>query len=209
MGEPAGDQGAGHAGDQQPAPLHRHVLENDQVNRQGTQPRAGREGGARHAGRARRDMRRAAGAADLVQVVPDPLRGRGRDLFLLEGPGNAQVSGVREIAAARAGASGEVVPGPVRDLPRHGRALAARLPSRLLPPGGPLRGPPLPPRRLPPRLVIRAGRHPGVPAVPRQRPQRPLQLLPQAGDHRFQRGDPLRPDLTPCDEECVCRFQGP
>jgi hypothetical protein len=143
------DQGAGHVGDQQPAPLHRHVLEDHQVNRQGTQPRADRESGAWHAGRARRDMRRAAGAADLVQVVLDSLRGRDGDLLLLEGPGNSQFSSARQVTPARAGTAGEVILGAVRDLPGHGRARAARL-LALLRGGGPLRGPPLPPRRLPP-----------------------------------------------------------
>ena len=57
---------------------------------------------------------------------------------------------------------GIVVLDPVRDLPRHGRARAARLfpPLLLL---RPLSGPPLLPRRLPPRQVIRTRRHRGVP----------------------------------------------
>ena len=92
--------------------------------------------------------------------------------------------------AARAGALGIVILGPVRDLPRHRRARAARLlPPLLL---RPLRSAPLLPRRLPPRQVIRARRHRGVPAVPRPRPRRRLQLLPQVSDHRLQRRDPLR-----------------
>ena len=56
----------------------------------------------------------------------------------------------------------------------------------------PLRGPPLLPGRLLPGQVIRARRHRGVPAVPRPRPLRRGQLLPQASDHRLQRRDPLR-----------------
>jgi hypothetical protein len=41
MDEPAGHHSAGDVGDQLPAPLHRHMLEDDQVNGQGTQPRPG------------------------------------------------------------------------------------------------------------------------------------------------------------------------
>src|SRR5256885_12715751 len=87
------------------------------------------------------------------------LRGRGRDLLLLERPDDPQVSGIRYATAARAGTLREVVHGPVRDLPRHGRARAARLLPLLPLPRCPLRGPPLPSGRFPPRLVIRAGRH--------------------------------------------------
>ena len=192
MDEPVRDQGAGHVGDQQPAPLRRRVLENHQADRQGPQPRPDRQGGARHARRARGRVLTAARAADLVQVVLHSLRHRGGDFLLLEGPGNPQVSGVRQVAPACAGTLGEVVLGSVRDLPGHRRARAARLLPLLLLPGGPLRGPPLPPRRPPPPPVIGAGRHRGVPAVPRQRPQRRVQPFPQVSDHRFQHGDLLR-----------------
>ena len=85
----------------------------------------------------------------------------------------------------------EMVFGPVRDLPGHRRVRAARLlPPPLLPRA--LRGTPLPLGRLPPGQVIRARRHRGVPAVPRPRPQRRRQLLPQISDQRLQRLDPLR-----------------
>ena len=183
--EPLRHGGAGHVGDQLPAPLHRDVLENHQVHRQRPQPGADRQRGIRHARRARRDVRLPAGAFRAVQVVLHPLRRRGRDLLLLKRPGNPQVSGVRQVRAARARALGIVVLGPVRDLPRHGRARAARLfpPLLLL---RPLRGAPLLPGRLPPRQVIRARRHRGVPAVPRPRPLRRLQPLPQVSDHRLQ-----------------------
>jgi hypothetical protein len=99
-----------------------------------------------------------------------------------------QVSGACQVAPARADTLGKVILGPVRDLPGHRRARTARLLPLLLLPGGP----PFPARRPPSRLVIRAGRNRGIPAVPRQRPQRPLQLLPQVSDHRFQHGDLLR-----------------
>ena len=192
MDEPVRHGGTGHVGDQQPAPLHRHVLKDHQVNSQGAQPRPDRQGGIRHARRARRGMRQAAGAADLVQVMLHPLRGRGRDLLLLEGPDGPQVSGLRQVSAARAGTLREVILSPVRDLPHHGRARAARLFPLLPLPGRPLRGPPLPPRRLPPRLVIHRRRYRRVPAVPRPRPQRRLQPLPQVSDHSLQHRDPLR-----------------
>ena len=38
MDEPVRHGGAGHVGDQLPAPLHRDMLEDDQVNGQGPQP---------------------------------------------------------------------------------------------------------------------------------------------------------------------------
>ena len=150
MDEPGRHGGAGHVGDQLPAPLHRDMLEDDQVNGQGTQPRPDGQGRIRHARRAGRDMRPAAGAARLVQVVLDPLRRRHRDLLLLIRPRHAQVSGIRQVPAARALALRVMVLGPVRDLPRHRRTRAARL----LPPLPlllrPLRGPPLLPGILRP-----------------------------------------------------------
>ena len=188
MDEPVGHRSAGDVGDQLPAPLHRDMLEDDQVNRQGPQPRPDRQRRIRHARRAGRGMHPAAGAPGLVQVVLHPLRRRGRDLLLLIRPGNPQVSGIGQVTAARARALGMVILGPVRDLPRHGRPRAARLlPALLL--LRPLSSAPLLPRRLPARQVIRARRHRGVPAVPRPRARRRLQLLPKASDHRLQRGD--------------------
>jgi hypothetical protein len=120
MDEPVRDDGAGHIGDQLTAPLHRDMLEDDQVDRQGAQPRTNGQGGIRHAGRAGRDMRPPARALPLVQVVLHPLRRRGRDLLLLERPGDPQVSGICQVTAARAAARRIVVLDPVRDLPRHG-----------------------------------------------------------------------------------------
>ena len=46
-----------------------------------------------------------------MQVVLHPLRRRGRDLLLLKRPGNPQVSGIRQVQAAGAGALGIVVLG--------------------------------------------------------------------------------------------------
>ena len=136
-------------------------------------------------------MHPAAGAPGLVQVALHPLRRRDRDLLLLIRPGNPQVSGIGQVTAAGAGTLGMVILGPVRDLPRHGCPRAARLlPALLL--LRPLSSAPLLPRRLPARQVVRARRHRGVPAVPRPRALRPLQLLPKAGDRRLQRGDLLR-----------------
>ena len=191
MNEPIGHGSAGDVGDQLPAPLHRDMLEDDQVNGQGPQSGPDRQRGIRDARRARRGMHPAAGAPGLVQVVLHPLRRRGRDLLLLIRPGNPQAGGIGQVTAARARAHGMVILGPVRDLPRHGRPRAARLlPALLL--LRPLSSAPLLPRRLPARQVIRARRHRGVPAVPRPRALRRPQLLPKAGDHRLQRGDLLR-----------------
>ena len=158
--EPRGHDGAGDVADQFPAPLHRDMLEHHQVNGQGPQPRPDRQGRIRDARRAGRDMHPAAGARRLVQVVLHPLRRRGRDLLLLIRPGNPPVSGIRQAPATRAFPLRVMVLGPVRDLPAHRRARAARL----LPPlplllFRPFRGPPLLPRHLPPRQVIRTRRH--------------------------------------------------
>jgi hypothetical protein len=161
------------------------------VNGQGPQSGPDGQGGIRDARRAGRGMHPAAGAPGLVQVVLHPLRRRGRDLLPLIRPGNPQVSGIRQVQAARARAPGMVILGPVRDLPPHGRPRAARLLAALLL-LRPLRSAPLFPRRLPARQVIRARRHRGVPAVPRPRALRRPQLLPKAGDRRLQRGDLLR-----------------
>jgi hypothetical protein len=85
MDEPIGHHSAGDVGDQLPTPLHGNMLEDHQVNRQGTQPRSDGQRGVRHPRRARRDMLPPAGAPRLVQVVLDPLRRRGRDLLLSPG----------------------------------------------------------------------------------------------------------------------------
>jgi hypothetical protein len=191
MDEPLRHDGAGHVGDQLPAPLHRDMLEDHQVNRQRAQPRPDGQSRVRHACRARRDMYPAAGAPRLMQVVPHPLRRRGRDLLLLKRPRDAQVLRGRQVTAARAGTLREMVLGPVRNLPPHRRARAARLLAPPLP-LRPLRSAPLLPRRLPSRQVIRRRRHRRIPAVPRPRPLRRSQLLPQVSDHRLQRRDPLR-----------------
>ena len=193
-------------GDQVPAPLHRDMLEDDQVNRQRPQPRPDRQGRIRHARRTRRVMLPAAGAPRLVQVMLDPLRRRGRDLLLLIGPGNPQVSGIRQVQAARALPFRVMVLRPVRDLPAHRRPRAARLlPALPLLVLRPLRGPPLLPPLLPARQVIRRRRHRGIPAVPRPRPLRRLQPLPQVSDQCLQHRDPLR--LRP--DQRITRIRGP
>ncbi len=99
MDEPRRDVRAGHVGDQVPAPLDRDVLE-DQVNGQGAQPRPDGQGRVRHARRPGRDVLPPAGAPRFVQVVLDPLRRRCRNLVLLIGPGNAQVSRIGQVSAA-------------------------------------------------------------------------------------------------------------
>jgi len=154
MDEPVGYGSTGDIGDQLPAPLHRDMLEDDQVNSQGPQPRPDGQRGIRDARRPGRDMRPAAGTPGLVQVVLDPLRRRQRDLLLLIRPGNPQVSGIRQVTAAGAGTLGMVILGPVRDLPRHRCPRAARLlPALLL--LRPLSSAPLLPWRPPARQVIR------------------------------------------------------
>jgi len=100
MDEPIGHRRAGDVGDQLPAPLHGNMLEDDQVHRQGTQPRPDRQRRIRHARRAGRGMYPAAGAPGLVQVVLHPLRRRSRDLLLLIRPGNPQVIGIGQVTAA-------------------------------------------------------------------------------------------------------------
>ena len=188
MDEPVRYGSAGDVGDQPPAPLHRDMLEDDQVNGQGPQPGPDGQSGIRDARRPGRGMHPAAGAPGLVQVVLHPLRRRSRDLLLLIRPGNPQISGIRQVTAAGAGTPGMVILGPVRDLPRHRCPRAARLlPALLL--LRPLRSAPLLARRLPARQVIRRRRHRGVPAVARPRALRRLQLLPKVSDHRLQRGD--------------------
>jgi hypothetical protein len=80
-----------------------------------------------HPRRAARDLRPAARAAHLVQVMLDPLRRRCRDLLLLIRTRDTPVSGAGQIPAARALALRVVILGPVRELPPHRRARAARL----------------------------------------------------------------------------------
>jgi hypothetical protein len=88
MDEPVRYDGAGDVGDQLPAPLHRDMLKDDQVNGQGPQPGPDGQGGIRDARRPGRGMHPAAGAPGLVQVVLHPLRRRQQDLLLLIRPGN-------------------------------------------------------------------------------------------------------------------------
>ena len=104
---PGRDGSAGDVGDQVPAPLDGDVLEDDQVNRQGAQPRADGQGGVRHARRADGCMGPAAGAPRPVEVVLDPLRLRGRGSRPAEssrGPRPGQPP--RQVTAAGAGPSG-------------------------------------------------------------------------------------------------------
>jgi hypothetical protein len=84
MDEPLRYGGTGHVSDQLPAPLHRHMLEDQQADGQGPQLRPDRLGRVRHGRRARRDMGPAAGAPRLGQLVLHPFRRGGRDLLLLE-----------------------------------------------------------------------------------------------------------------------------
>ena len=62
MDEPGRDRGAGHVGDQLPAPLDRHVLEDHQVDGQGAQVRADGDRRVRHPRRAGRQVLAAAAA---------------------------------------------------------------------------------------------------------------------------------------------------
>ena len=186
MDEPGRHRRAGHVGDQLPAPLHRDVLEDHQVNGQRPQPRADRQRRVRHARRARRDMRLPAGALapHAGRAGPAP-QTASRDLFLLKGPGDAQVSGVRQVAAARAGALRVMILGPVRDLP----ASSTR-------PGCPAASPASFAARSAARRCCRGGRaspagHPtlgGIEEFPLFRDAaraRGLQLLPQVSDQRL------------------------
>src|SRR5450755_4451642 len=129
----------------------------------------------------------------LVQVVlVPPGRLRFGNVFLLAGPGDAQVSGIRQVSAAPAVPLREVADDLVRPLPAHRRARRPGLLPRLPLPLRPLRGPPLLPARRPAaRKVIAARRHRGVPRVPRRGPQGRVQLLPQLDDQGLQRRDPL------------------
>ena len=68
MDEPVGYDSAGDIGGRLPAPLHRDVLEDDQVNGQGPQSGPDGQDGIRDARRPCRDMHPAAGAPGLVRV---------------------------------------------------------------------------------------------------------------------------------------------
>ena len=199
--EPLGHGGAGHVGDQLPAPLHRDVLENHQVHRQRPEPGADRQRGVRHARRARRGVRLPAGAFRAVQVVLHPLRRRSRDLLLLkragQPPHQRRPPGPRRTSTRPRDRRPRSGPGPPHVMeapglpgcfPRFFFFFSARSAARRCFLG-----------RLPPRQVIRARRHRGVPAVPRPRSFRRRELLPQVSDHRLQHGDPLRlPGDLPC-----------
>ena len=153
--EPRGHLRAGHVGQQQPAPLHRDVLEDQQVDSQRAQPRPDGDRGVRDAGRAGRRVGLPARAPGLVQVMLDRLSLRLGDLFLLAGPRDAEIGGITEVRAARAGALRVIVEGVIRHGPGHRRP---RRP-RLLAPVPLLRGvafclPPLLAGRLAARRVI-------------------------------------------------------
>ena len=153
--EPGGYLRPGHVGQQLQAPLHRQVLEDQQVDGQRTQPRPDRYRGVRDAGRAGRHVGLPALAPGLVQVM---LHGDGfrlGDLFLLAGPGDAKIGGAVEVRPALAGALGEPVAGHIRLGPGHRRP---RRP-RLLAPRA---------RRVPPAARLAPGRpRPGVHAAGR------------------------------------------
>ena len=125
-------------------------------------------------------------------MLVTPGRLRLGDVLLLIGPGNAQVSGVRQVSAALAVSPREVIDRLVSPAPAHRGARRPWLLARLPLPLRPLRGAPvLPRRRLPPGQVITARRHRRVPRVPRDGPQRRVQLLTQFHGQRCQRRDPL------------------
>jgi hypothetical protein len=100
------DTCAGDVGQQQPAPLHRHVLEDQQVDRQRPQPRPDGDSGVRDAGRAGRHVDLPARALRLVQVMLDRLGLRLGDLFLLVRPHDPQIGGTAGVRPALAGALG-------------------------------------------------------------------------------------------------------
>ena len=189
--EPGRQHAAREVGDQELRPLDRDVLEDRQVNGHGRQARPDRQRRVRYPRRARGDMDPPARAPRAVQVMLVADRRAGlRDVLLLIGPGNAQVSGTRELQAAPAGPLREVIDDLVRPAPAHRRARCAGLLPRLPLLLRPLGGAPLPPRRRPPAgQVIAARRHRGVPRVPGRGPQGRVQLPPQLRDQRRQRRD--------------------
>ena len=163
---PADTSAPGDVGQQQPAPLHRQVLEDQQVDGQCTQPRPDRDRGVRDAGRAGRHVGLPARALGLVQVVLDGDGLRLGDLFLLVGPGDPEIGGAVQVRPALAGALGVTSRGshPARSRssppPARRAACRAALLRRV-----PLRGPPLLAGRLAAGRVITGGRHRGVAAV--------------------------------------------
>ena len=187
MDEPIGHGSAGDVGDQLAAPLHRNMLEDDQVNRQGPQPRPidSAESGT-PAGRAaaspgrRRTWPRAGRAAPAPPPRPGspPADTTGQPPGQRHRPGHGRTSTRPRDGDPRSG------PGPATSWTPPGCPAASAL---LLP--RPLSSPPLLPRRLPARQIVRARRHRGIPAVPRPRALRRLQLLPKARDRRLQRSD--------------------
>jgi len=175
-------------GDQELRPLDRDVLEDRQVNGHRRQSRPDRQRRVRHLGRARGDMHPPARAPGLVQVMLVPgNRPRLRDVLLLIGTDDAQVSRVGYVQAAPAGTLREVIDDLVRLAPAHrGTRRAGLLPAVPLlfrPLGG---APLLPGRRPASRQVIAARRHRGVPRVPGRGPQGRVQLLLQLRDQRCQ-----------------------
>ena len=191
--EPGGHVRAGHVGEQLPAPLHRHVLEDQQVDGQRPQPRADRDRGVRDAGRAGRHVGLPARAPALVQVMLDrsDACGSGTSFCWYDRatPRSAAPPGPRRTRRCPRGSSR----GSIRDRSRSSPPPAPRL---LAPPAllrrVPLRRPPLLPGRLAARRVIHAGRHRGVPAVPRHGPLQPRPAAP-AG----QRPPPPAPRSAP------------
>ena len=132
-----------------------------------------------------RDMHPAAGALHLVPVVLGGLRPGLGQVSDLVGVLHAQVAGIVQAGAASAGplreardrVAGVLVPFQVR------ARRAALLPGLALPAAARLR-----PRRLLPRQVIPAGRHRGVPRVPRDQPFQPREPRLQLGVLGFQLG---------------------
>ena len=127
MDEPGGHLCARDVGQQQPASLHGQVLEHQEVDRQGTQPRPDRDRRVRDAGRAGRHVNLPARALCLVQVVLDGDGRRLGDLFLLVRPGDSEVGGAVKVRPAFAGARREPVPGLIRHGPGHRRPRRAGL----------------------------------------------------------------------------------
>jgi len=190
--------------DQPRAPLDRHVLEHDQVDRQGAQVRADRDRRVRHALWPGRDMHLATSAAGLVQVMLDAPRGHQRHLQLLQRPGHAPVHRLSKVrATAIAGPRGPVINHLVGFRPAHRRAPCTRLLTTF---AAPAVFAPFPPRRLPARQVISRGRHRGVAAVAAQ----PAPQLRDLGPKFPDRPAKLRDHLIPggaCHAPCTGRWQ--
>jgi len=204
--EPGRHDAARQVREQELRPLDRDMLEDRQVDRHRRQPRPDRQRRVRHPGRAGRDVHLPAPAPGPVQVmlVP-PGRLRLRDVLLLIRPGDAQVSGIRQVSAALAVPLREVADDLVRLAPAHRRSGRPGLLPRLPLPLRPFRGAPPPAGRRPAvRQVIAARRHRGVPRVPGRAPRGRLQLPPQLGDQRRQHRDLLilipEPRCLPADQ---------